>query len=159
MRRERNALWPRAGQWDPMGELDRIRREIDDVFAPDRFFRGDQLERGLFDREFSPALDVVENEDTYEITVDLPGVDQKELDITVANNVMTIKGEKKDTREHKESKIYRKETWEGSFQRTLSLPAGVNPDGIDASMKNGVLHVVLPKREEAKPRQITVNVK
>lgn len=153
MRRERNALW------DPVGEIDRIRREIDEIFTPDRFFSGSQLERGLFDREFSPAMDVVESENDYKVTVDLPGINQSDLDITVANHILTIKGEKKDERKQERGKIYRKETWEGSFQRTLSLPAGVDAEKIDASMKDGVLHITLPKMEEAKPRQITVNVK
>ena len=155
VRRDRGTLW------DPVGELDRIRREIDDVFSPGSnwFFSGDRLGRGLYDREFSPALDVVERSDDYLITVDLPGVKQEDLDVTVADNIVTIKGEKRDIREHKEGKVFRKETWEGSFQRTLSLPAGADPGGIEATMKDGVLELTLPKREEAKPRQIAVNVK
>ncbi len=144
--------------WDPVGELDRIRREIDDVFGSgtNRFLSGDQFGRGLFDREFSPALDVVERGDDYVVTVDLPGIDQKNLDVTVANNVVTIKGEKKDDREKKEGKVYRKETWEGSFQRTLSLPDAVDSSKIEATMKNGILEITLAKRPDAKARQIPV---
>jgi HSP20 family protein len=154
MRRDKGALW------DPAGELDRIRREIDDVIIPGsgRFFSGNGLGRGLYDREFSPALDIVEHDDEYVVSVDLPGVDQKDLEVTVANNIVTIKGEKRDIREQKEGKVFRKETWEGSFQRTISLPAGTDPTKVDASMTNGVLQVTLPKREEAKPRQISVSV-
>jgi HSP20 family protein len=150
VRRNRNNVW------DPVGELDRIRREIDEMFDPAarRFFSD-----GLFDREFSPAMDVVENEDGFLVSVDLPGVDRKDLEISVADNVLTIKGEKKDHRENKESKLYRKETWEGSFQRTLSLPHGVDANKIDAKMRDGVLAISLPKKEEAKPKQIAVNVK
>lgn len=142
--------------WDPVGELDRIRHEIDDLFDPTarRFFSD-----GLFDREFSPAMDVVENPDGYLVSMDLPGVDRKDLEISVADNVLTIKGEKKDGREDTDSKFYRKESWEGSFQRTLSLPHGVDSSKIDAKMKDGVLAVSLPKREEAKPKQIAVDVK
>jgi len=146
-----------GGLWDPIGELDRIRREIDEMFDPtaSRFFSPD---RGIFDREVSPALDVVERENDFLVSVDLPGVDEKDLDITVANNVLTLKGEKKDSRESKEGKVYRKESWEGSFQRTVSLPAGISVDKISARMHDGVLEVTVPKTEEAKPRQITVNV-
>ncbi len=142
--------------WDPVGELDRIRREIDDMFDPAarRFFSN-----GLFDREFSPALDVVENDDGFLVSVDLPGVDKKDLEISVADNVLTIKGEKKDHREKSNGKYFRKESWEGSFQRTLSLPHGVDADKIEAKMRDGVLAVSLPKREEAKPKQIAVDVK
>ena len=154
VRRDKSSLW------DPVGQLDRIRREIDDMFGTgaSRVFPGDRSGYGLFDRDVSPALDVMERQDDFVIRVDLPGVDQADLDVTVAHNVITIKGEKKDTREHKDRKVYRKETWEGSFQRTLSLPAGTDPSGIEAAMKDGVLEVSLPKREEAKPRQITVSV-
>lgn len=150
VRRNRNNLW------DPVGELDRIRREIDDMFDPAarRFFSD-----GLFDREFSPALDVVENNDGFLVSVDLPGVDKRDLEISVADNVLTIKGEKKDNRESKNGKFFRKESWEGTFQRTLSLPHGVDAAKIDAKMRDGVLAISLPKREEAKPKQIEVNVK
>lgn len=146
----------RDNVWDPVGELDRIRREIDDMFDPTarRFFSD-----GLFDREFSPAMDVVENEDGFLVSVDLPGVDRTDLDISVADNVLTIKGEKKDDREQKDSKFFRKESWEGSFQRTISLPQGVDASKIDAKMRDGVLEISMPKREEAKPKQIAVNVK
>lgn len=143
-----------------MRELDRIRREIDDMFGmgANRVFSGDRLGRGLFDRDVSPALDVIERDEDYLVLVDLPGVDQKDLDVTVADNVVTIKGEKKDTRERKETKVFRKETWEGSFQRTVGLPKGTDASQIEAIMRDGVLQVRVPKREEAKPRQIAVNV-
>jgi HSP20 family protein len=142
--------------WDPVGELDRIRREIDSMFDLDS---GRSAGAGLFDREFSPALDVVEHENEYVVTVDLPGVSQKDLDVSVANNVLTIKGTKKREQEAKEGTFFRKESWEGSFQRTLSLPQGVDAEKIDAKMTDGVLTLALPKREEVKPRQIAVNVK
>lgn len=146
----------RNNMWDPAGELDRIRREIDELFDPaaTRFFSD-----GLFDRGFSPAMDVVENDDGFLVSVDLPGVDRKDLEISVADNVLTVKGEKKDMLEDKDGKVFRKESWEGSFHRTLSLPHGVDANKIDAKMHDGVLEISLPKREEAKPRQITVNVK
>ena len=146
----------RNNMWDPAGELDRIRREIDEMFAPatNGFFSD-----GLFDRGFSPALDVVENDDGFLVSIDLPGVDRKDLEISVADNVLTVKGEKKDMLEDKDGKVFRKESWEGSFHRTLSLPHGVDANKIDAKMHDGVLEISLPKREEAKPRQISVNVK
>ena len=154
----------RAGNrslWDPTGEIDRIRRDIDDMFGTgaSRVFSGDRLGRGLFDREVSPALDVIERKDDFVVLVDLPGVDQNDLDVTVANNVVTIKGEKHGEIENERGKTYRKETWEGSFQRTVGLPKGTDPTQIEASMNEGVLEIVVPKREEAKPRQIAVNVR
>lgn len=147
--------------WDPMGEIDRIRREIDDVFGagPGRVFSNGWNGRGLFDRDVSPALDVIERDEDFIVRVDLPGVDQSDLDVTVANNVVTIKGEKKASTEENDGTLYRKDTWEGSFQRTVGLPAGTDPGGIEAAMNDGVLEITVPKREEAKSRQIAVNVK
>jgi HSP20 family protein len=82
----------------------------------------------------------------------------KDLEVNIANNVLTIKGEKKDSREVKDAKVYRQESWFGSFQRTLSLPDIVDPDKIEAVMKDGVLKITLPKKEEVKPKQIAVKV-
>jgi HSP20 family protein len=142
--------------WDPAGELDRIRREIDSMFG----LKGPSMfSDGLFDRSVSPAVDVVETEDDYRVMADLPGISQKDIDVTIADNVLTIKGEKRIEEKKEGTKVYRKENWEGGFQRTLSLPKGVDQSKIDASMKNGVLTIILPKREEVKPRQISVDVK
>jgi HSP20 family protein len=149
MRRSRNDIW------NPVEALDSIRREIDEMFEPTA---GAFLSNGLFDREFSPAMDVVENADGYLVCVDLPGVDKKDLEISAADNVLTIKGEKKEDKKSKSGKYFRRESWEGSFQRTISIPYGVDPEKIDAKLADGVLTIALQKREEAKPKQIAVNV-
>jgi HSP20 family protein len=137
-----------------MSEFDRLRNEINRLFDFDAWPEA----TGLFDRSFSPSLDVAETDDNFVVSVDLPGVPEKDIDITVANNVLTIRGEKKSEKEEKGT-YYRKETWSGSFQRTISLPSTVDADQVEANMKNGVLEVSLPKREEAKPKRISVNVK
>jgi HSP20 family protein len=124
----------------------------------DRFFGLEPMISGLFDRVKSPAIDVVEKDDAFVVTCDLPGVEMKDLEVNIANNVLTIKGEKKDSREVKDAKVYRQESWFGSFQRTLSLPDIVDPDKIEAVMKDGVLKITLPKKEEVKPKQIAVKV-
>ncbi|TFH03677.1 MAG: Hsp20/alpha crystallin family protein [Spirochaetales bacterium] len=149
------AIARRNRMWDPVGELDRVRREIEQVFDPPS--RG-TFSDGLFEREFSPALDVVEKENEFLVSVDLPGVDKKDLSITVADTVRTLKGEKHTASEARDAKVYRKETWDGTFERTLSLPQGVDTTRIEAKMLDGVLQVLLPKREEVKPRQIAVKV-
>jgi len=135
---------------DPAQGLDRLQREINRLFDFPRSVES----RGLFDRTVSPAVDVVETADTFVVQVDLPGIDAKDIDISVAGNVLTLKGERK-ARGHS-GEIYRKETWEGSFQRTLSLPATVDPDKVAASFKDGVLGITIGKREEARPRRIAV---
>jgi len=139
---------------DPFRELNRIQDEINRIFNFPRI----QETEGIFDRAFSPAIDVVENADNYTVRCDLPGVDQKNLRVSVEGDVLTIKGEKKYEKKEKDkdARYYRNELWEGSFQRTLSLPAGVDANKVDAELKDGVLTVTLPKKEEHKPRQITV---
>jgi len=135
---------------DPVQGLERLQREINRLFD----FPRSAESRGLFDRTVSPALDVVETADRFVVQVDLPGIDARDIDISVAGNVLTLKGERR-ARGHK-GEVYRKETWEGSFQRTLSLPAAVDPDRVSASFKEGVLEVSIGKREEARPRRIAV---
>lgn len=138
---------------DPVGELDRLQNEINRLFDPDYGANG-----GLLDRAVSPALDVVEDDDTFTVYMDLPGVEEKDVDVSIASNVLTIKGTKQLPELGEDVKIYRQEEWEGSFQRTLSLPHGVDTQKVQARMKNGVLTVTLPKREETKPKQIKVDV-
>jgi HSP20 family protein len=106
-------------------------------------------------------VDVVDTSDAVKVYCDIPGVSKDDIDLSVASNVLTIKGEKKEAseKEKNEQKSYRDETWAGSFQRTISLPDSVDPQNVEATMKNGVLTITFGKREEVKPRQIEVNVK
>lgn len=123
-------------------------------------FDGDFLprERGLFDRGFAPTVDVIENTDDITVTCDIPGVDKKDIDISLSGNSLIIKGEKKGESEKKNARVYQRENWYGGFQRTLPLPNSVETDKVSAEMKNGVLTITLPKKEDAKRKQITVNV-
>jgi HSP20 family protein len=128
----------------------------------------DEINR-LFDRDLwnmdmpeffgdgmTPALDVKDNDDTVEVRCDLPGVSKDDIDISVSGNVLTIKGEKSEEKEDKESTYYRKESWSGSFQRSVQLPDTVDPDKADAMMKDGMLVLTLPKKEEDKRKKISV---
>jgi len=135
--------WRNNDLLDPMGEFERLQDEINRLF--DWTYPSN---RGLFDRSLSPAVDVIEREDEILLQCDLPGVDRDDLDLSISRNVITIKGEKKGEQEQSEDKkTYRKETWSGAFQRTISLPETVDPEKIEANMKNGVLTVKLAKRE------------
>lgn len=138
--------------FNPFSELDRLQDEINRVFN----YSKEPVNQGLFDRTVSPAIDVVEDKDGFTVLCDLPGVKLADLDISVTQDVLTIKGEKKEDEKKEGSKVFRKETWEGSFQRTLALPASVDGSKVEASFKDGVLKVVLPKREEVKPKQISI---
>ena len=113
---------------------------------------------GLFDRTISPEIDVVETAESFEVYCDLPGVEEKDIDISLASNVLTIKGEKRPPERQVEAKLYRREDWSGAFQRTLSLPKAVEPDQVEARLKDGVLNVTLAKRAEARTRKINVQV-
>ena len=136
---------------DPLEELERAQRELS------RFFDFGLDNAGLFDRMLAPAADFLENDDGYALYMDLPGVDRKDLELTVENGAITVKGEKKETKEDK--RFFRKETWSGNFRRTVPLPQAADVDKVKAELKDGVLTVRIGKREELKPRQITVAAK
>ena len=138
---------------DPWRDYERLRDEINDLFDFDQEYGN----RGLFDRHVSPALDVVEGSDHFTIVCELPGIEQKDMEISITGNVLTIKGERKADAGDKDEKVYRKESWTGTFQRTISLPMTVDADKkVEAVLENGVLTLSLPKKEEAKPKQISV---
>ena len=108
------------------------------------------------DRLLRPALNVAESEQSFTITAELPGVAKEDVSLTIENGVLTIAGEKKRETEHKDKAWHRIERVYGSFQRSLTLPKGVNGEQADATFKDGVLTVVLPKSEQAKPRTLKV---
>ncbi len=136
--------------------VDQLQRSINRLFDFDW-----DLDRDLdlFGGVSGPSVDLMENDDTYMVRCDLPGVEKDDLDISVSGNALTIKGEKQDSSEHKDGRYYRRESWSGSFQRTITVPETVDPNAINAEMKNGVLTLTFPKKEDVKPRQITVDVK
>jgi len=140
---------------EPVGTFDWLQRQINELFDLPRFPES----QGLFDRRVSPAIDVVEHADRFTVECDLPGIDQKDIDISIASGVLTIRGEKKTEKKSEKTKVYKKETWEGSFQRTVSLPSGVDGDKVEATFTDGVLKITLPKREEAKTKKIELKAK
>lgn len=135
---------PAPERWWP---FENLRSEIDRVF--------NEFTPGFFDRPLArfqsaltgglPAVDIVESDNAYELTAELPGIETKDLDVSLSNGILTIKGEKQESKEEKEKEYHISERRYGSFQRSLQLPDGVDADKIDASFANGVLKVVLPK--------------
>jgi HSP20 family protein len=142
------ATWP--------SDLFGIQREMNKMF--DGVFRGTGDEDYSFS-SWTPAVDIAEHDDEYLVKVELPGVNKDEVKLTLENNILTIRGEKKQEKETKKENYHRVERSYGSFQRSFTLPAAVKSDKIDASYKDGILKVSLPKAEEAKPKQIEVKVK
>lgn len=105
-----------------------------------------------------PAVDIYENENELVIKADLPDIDEKDLDVRVENNTLTVRGERKFEQEVKEENYLRVERAYGLFSRSFSLPNSVNTEAIKAEYKNGVLTVELPKRAESKPKQVKINI-
>ena len=99
---------------------------------------------------------MAENDNAYIVTAELPGIDPKDIDISLEGNVLTLRGEKKEESEKKDKNYHRVERRYGSFVRSLTLPAEVNADKIEADYRNGLLEVTLPKSETVKPKKITV---
>lgn len=140
------------------GPLTSFGREIDTMF--DKFMCGGTADDGSHAfSHWMPAVDVTEHENAYEVKVELPGVNKDDVKITMQDDILTIRGEKKQEKESKNSSYHRIERSYGSFQRSFTLPTSVKHDQIDASYKDGILTIALPKAEEAKPKQIEVKVK
>jgi HSP20 family protein len=129
---------------------DQINRVFNDVFER----AGDESNL----TSWAPAADIFETEHELVVKADLPDVDPKDLDICVENNILTIRGERKFEKKVSEDKYLRVERAYGSFSRSFSLANTVNAEAIKADYQNGVLTLTIPKREEAKPKQIKVNV-
>lgn len=106
---------------------------------------------------FVPAIDVRESEDSYLVEADIPGMKKEDIHIEIADNVLTIKGERKSDSEQKEKEYHRLERTYGSFRRSIQVPGGFNHDSVSAKFEDGVLRITLPKPEESKPRRVTVN--
>ena len=116
--------------------------------------REDSLTAGAF----VPPVDVYEDEHSVQLKLEVPGIDEKDLDVKVENNTLTVSGERKFEKEEKEENFRRVERRYGSFTRSFTLPNTVNTEDINAQYNNGVLTIKLAKRAEAKPKQIKVNV-
>jgi HSP20 family protein len=133
---------------DPFSAL---QREIDDLFEGfSRSFSGFPM------RDVMPKMDVSETDKEIEITAELPGLEEKDIQLNLADNVLTIRGEKKNEREEKEKDYHLVERSYGSFTRSVQLPDGVNADGIKAVMSKGVLKVSVPKPAPAQAKKINV---
>lgn len=127
---------------------------IDEVFGGNLFEAADrQLTSGNW-----PRVDIEERENAYTIKADLPGLDKKDVSVTIENGVLRIEGEKKHEYKQEKGKYYHLERSYGKFCRTFALPDSVEAEKIDASMKNGVLELTLPKKEQARPKAIEVKV-
>ena len=141
-------------RFDPFRDLVQLQDRVNRLFAESTANR----EEGINTSSFVPPVDIYEDEHNIVLKVEAPGVDEKDLDIRIENNTITIRGERKFEKETKEENYHRVERRYGNFQRSFGLPNTVNPEQVTADYKSGILTVTLGKRAEAKPKQIKVNV-
>ncbi len=155
---------------DPRRPLESLRRGIDQLFddfslgtwrSPFRrsFFDMDPFRRAKVAFTGMPAMDVTETEKGYKVVAELPGMDEKNIEVKIANGILTIKGEKQEEKEEEKQDFYVRERSFGSFERTFRVPEGVDLDKVDASFKKGVLTVTLPKTAEAQKAEKKITVK
>jgi HSP20 family protein len=146
---------PDLATWPAFGRLNDLRDEIDRLFESPlaELARGSQLLSG-----WTPALDLYEDKDHFVVKAELPGMKKEDIEVSMHEGSLSISGERKSEEKHKDADVYRTERFFGRFQRTVALPTPVAADKVKAAYKDGVLTITLPKTEEAKPKQIEVNV-
>jgi HSP20 family protein len=142
-------------RWDPFREFTTLQDRMNRLFQQSY---GDGREENLTTSTFAPPVDVYEDEHNVTLKIEVPGIDEKDLEIQVENNTLTVHGERKFEKEEKEENYRRVERQYGSFTRSFTLPATVDADQVKADYDKGVLKISLPKKPEAKPKQIKVNV-
>ena len=137
-------------------EISTFEKEMDNLWK--RFFSEKHFAKP-FDEEWAPTVDVCETKDKYTVKAELPGLEAKDVNVTLSDDILTIKGEKKEKTEEKDENRHFSEWYYGSFQRSFQLPAEVKADKVEANFNKGVLKVTLPKKEEAKKKEIEVKDK
>ena len=143
-------------KWNPAREMDRFRREFDDLidrFGFDRDFFGGRERHAL-----EPAIETCIEDGKFIVRTDLPGIDPKDVDIKVVGDLLTIKGSREDKSETRKGDYFRREIRYGSFERAVTLPAGVKADDLKAAYRNGVLELSAPMPKEAAPREVKIQV-
>jgi HSP20 family protein len=142
-------------RFEPFRELSTLQDRLN------RLFRESQREgqdESLTTSSFAPAVDVYEDEHNFTLKIEVPGIDEKDIDVRLENNTLTVHGERKIEKEEKEENYRRVERNYGSFTRTFNLPTTVDSEKVSANYDKGVLKIALPKKAEAKPKQIKVNI-
>jgi HSP20 family protein len=143
-------------RWDPLRDLatmqNRINRFVRESYSPEG------PEEALTTTNFAPAVDIYEDEHNITLKMEVPGIDEKDIDVRIENTTLTVHGERKFEKEEKEENFRRVERQYGSFTRSFTLPSSVDTGQVSANYDKGVLKISLAKKAEAKPKQIKVNV-
>ena len=141
----------------PSNELRTLQHQVNRLFEP--FFGRGFEDQDLIGGTWIPAVDIAEEKDAIVVTAEVPGIKQDEIDIQYENGVLTLRGERRFEKESSEKSFHRVERTYGTFVRSFALPRSVDAEKITATYENGVLEVRVPKREDAKPKQIRIAVK
>jgi HSP20 family protein len=143
-------------RWDPLRDLatmqNRLNRFVRESYSPEG------PEDTLTTTSFAPPVDIYEDEHNITLKLEVPGIDEKDIDVSIENNTLTVRGERKFEKEEKEENFRRVERQYGSFTRSFTLPSSVDSGQVSAIYEKGVLKIQLGKKAEAKPKQIKVNV-
>jgi HSP20 family protein len=153
----------RLPEWRPFeglrNQVDRLFRDFETGFLQSPFSRNvEDFWRRDFAFPVTPAIDIVEKENAFEIAAELPGLDVKNIELSLSDDVLTIKGEKKEEKEEKTKDHYVSERRYGSFRRSVQLPSSVDAGKIEANYKSGVLTITLPKTAEAKKKETVIPI-
>ena len=143
-------------RWEPFREFATLQDRMNRLFRESYNDAGQ--DESLTTSRFAPAVDVYEDEHQVTLKIEVPGIDEKDIDVRVENNTLTVQGERKIEKEEKEENYRRVERQYGSFTRTFTLPQTVDSEALKASYEHGVLTLTLPKKEAAKPKQIKVEI-
>jgi HSP20 family protein len=143
-------------RWEPVRELANLQERMNRLFSDS--FSPVSSQESLSAGSFVPPVDVYEDEQGIRLKMEIPGVDEKDIDIRLENNLLTVRGERKLESETKEENYHRIERRYGSFTRSFTLPNTVNPEEVKAGYAKGVLSIHLGKRAEARPKQIKVDI-
>src|SRR5437868_15491303 len=141
-------------RWDPFREFSTLQDRMNRLFQQSY---GDR-EEALTTSTFAPAVDVYEDEHNVTLKIEVPGIDEKDIAVRIENNVLTVHGQRNFEKEEKQENFRRVERQYGSFIRTFTLPTTVDAEKVSANYDKGILKIALPKKAEAKPKQIKVNV-
>ncbi|HWP46168.1 MAG TPA: Hsp20/alpha crystallin family protein [Candidatus Limnocylindrales bacterium] len=143
-------------RWDPFRDLSIIQERMNKLF--EESIARSRGEEGTSLAAWVPPVDIYETKDAIVVKAELPGIDQKDIEVQVHDNILTIRGERKFESDVKRENFHRIERAYGTFQRSFSIPNTIRQDQVKARFHNGILEITLPKMEEAKPRQIKVDV-
>lgn len=145
-------------RWDPFNDLVKLQERMNRLFEDSMRRSGRDTEEGFSSGAWTPAVDIFETPDAVVLVADLPGIEQKDIDIRVESNTLTLRGERRMKSEVRQENYHRIERAYGAFYRSFTLPSTIDQERIRAEHKNGILEVVLPKSEGARPKRIQVDV-